>query len=192
MSWRAIIPLKRAGERKTRLAARLSAGKRDRLCLEMFAHVAGTLAACPLIDGISVLSPVLLDDWDGVWLRDEGRGLNTELANARTRLGASRLLVIHADLPWLASEDVAALVEAAEASGAALAPDRHDVGTNAIGLRDGAGFDFRFGPDSLRQHRAQLPDGAIVRRDGLALDIDTPEDFEPLALEPRARVRLPA
>ena len=192
MSWRAIVPLKGAGARKTRLAARLSAMERDQLCLEMFAHVTGTLMACPRIGGVCVLSPVRPDGWTGAWLRDGGQGLNTELTRARARLGAARILVIHADLPWLASEDVATLVEAAEASGAALAPDRHDQGTNAIGLRDGAGFDFRFGPDSLRLHREQLPDGAIVRRDGLALDIDTPEDFEPLAREPRARVRLPA
>jgi len=192
MSWQAIIPLKGAGERKTRLAARLTAAERDRLCLEMFSHVAGTLATCPLIDGITVLSPVRPDDWDGAWSRDEARGLNTELADARARLGASRILVIHADLPGLAREDVTALVEAAEASGAALAPDRHDQGTNAIGLRDGAPFDFRFGPDSLRRHRTQLPGGAIVRRDGLARDIDTPEDFERLARRPRERARLPA
>jgi 2-phospho-L-lactate guanylyltransferase len=190
MTWRAIVPLKAAGARKTRLAARLSAAERDRLCLEMFAHVIATLAACPLIGGIDVLSPVRPDGWEGAWLRDGGRGLNAELAGARARLGGSRILVVHADLPWLAGADIAALVEAAEARGAALAPDRHDQGTNAIALRDDAAFDFRFGPGSLRLHRARLADYAIVRRDGLARDVDTPEDLEERA--PTARARLPA
>lgn len=192
MSWRAIIPLKRAGQRKTRLSARLSATERDQLCLEMFAHVAGTVAGCPLVGGVCVLSPIRPDGWNGAWLQDEGSGLNAELTSAHVRLGGSRILVIHADLPWLAVDDVAALVEAAEASGAALAPDRHDQGTNGIGLRDGAAFDFRFGPGSLRLHRAQLPDATIVSRKGLALDIDTPDDLERLTGESMARAGLPA
>jgi 2-phospho-L-lactate guanylyltransferase len=192
MTWRAIIPLKQAGARKTRLAARLSAAERDRLCLEMFAHVARTLAACPAIGGVCVLSPVRPDGWSGAWLRDAGRGLNAELAGARERLGGARVLVIHADLPWLAREDVAAMVEAAEAAGAALAPDHHDQGTNAVGLRDETAFDFRFGPGSLGLHRVQRPGAAIVRRDGLARDVDTPEDLEPLARGLMGRAPLPA
>ena len=62
--------------------------------------------------------------------------------------------------------------------GAALAADRHGLGTNAVALRAGIPFTFHFGPASLAAHRAAAPAGArIVTTPGLGLDVDTPEDW---------------
>lgn len=179
MSWTAVIPLKRAAERKRRLAGRLSPTQRAALAARLFVDVAAELRRVPRLRNLVVLSPDVPERWMGGWVEDRGRGLNAELEAARDRLRAPRLLVIHADLPLLRAAEVEELLSAAEAAGLALAPDRHDTGTNALAIADGRPFAFRFGCESLARHLAQA-DGCcrVVRRPGLALDLDTPEDLD--------------
>jgi len=179
MAWTAVIPLKAEGERKTRLAERLSGPERTRLSRRLFDHVAAVLARTPGISRVVVLSAAPLPDWGGDWVADLGRGLNSELAAARDRLSQGPFLIIHADLPLLAPDEVRVLLEAAEQSGMALAPDRHGGGTNALAVWDGRPLAFCFGPGSFAQHLAQARDEvAVVERLGLALDLDTPDDLD--------------
>jgi 2-phospho-L-lactate guanylyltransferase len=175
--WAAIVPLKTAGDRKTRLSDRLSAEERAALSQHMFAHVVEVLETHPRIASIAVLSDQRPEQWTGAWILDEARGLNAELEAARVRAGETGLLILHADLPLLEPADIDALIGAAEAQGVAIAPDRHGSGTNALALLPGAPIAFRFGPDSFRLHRAQAPDSMVVERQGLALDLDTPGDL---------------
>ena len=87
-------------------------------------------------------------------------------------------MVLHSDLPLLAVPDVTRLIESAESSGLAIAPDRHGSGTNAIAIADQRLFDFSFGADSYRLHRQQAgPGWRLVASPGLAIDIDTPDDL---------------
>jgi 2-phospho-L-lactate guanylyltransferase len=174
--WVAIVPLKTAGDRKTRLAERLSAEERAALSRRMFAHVVDVLKANPRIK-VVVLSYQRPDGWDGAWVADAGRGLNGELEAARAALGQTGLLVLHADLPLLESADVDALLTGAERQEIAIAPDRHGSGTNGLALMPGARIAFRFGPDSFRLHREQAARGAVVERPGFGLDLDTPDDL---------------
>jgi 2-phospho-L-lactate guanylyltransferase len=174
--WIAIVPLKTAGDRKTRLADRLSAQERTALSKRMFAHVVGVLEGNPRIE-VVVLSDQRPDGWDGAWIADEGRGLNAELEAARASLTQAALLVLHADLPLLERADVDALIAAAEGQRVAIAPDRHGSGTNGLALMPGARIAFRFGPDSFRLHRTQVPASAVVERPGFGLDLDTPDDL---------------
>jgi 2-phospho-L-lactate/phosphoenolpyruvate guanylyltransferase len=178
LTWHAIIPLKSRGERKTRLAARLSEVERHALTETMFAHVAAVVRATPGITAITVLSDALPPGWDGALATDKGRGLNSELAELTEQLGGDPLLIIHADLPLLCEADVAAMLDAAQ-RGSAIAPDRHASGTNALALRYPTSFTFAFGPDSFARHRmAAGGDAQIVQRRGLAFDIDTPADLD--------------
>lgn len=173
MNWTAIVPLKSGAERKTRLSERLTAAERLALSDRLAAHVLAALAQAGL--AARVLSPVA---WPGLpWEPDTGAGLNAELDRIRAALGSGPLLAIHADLPLVTAVDIGALIAAAEGQGAAIAPDRADAGTNAIALAGGEPFGFAFGEGSFARHRASLPGAAIVRRAGLALDIDTPADL---------------
>lgn len=177
MRWAAVVPLKAGVERKSRLASLLDADARAVLADRMAAHVLARLAEA----GVEawVLAPVRPAVCvEGRWLRDEAQGINAELERCRAMLDGMGLLVIHPDLPLLAVDDIAALTEAAERCGAAIAPDRHGTGTNAIALADGRPLAFAFGPGSFVNHRAGLPAAAIVNRSGLALDVDTPADLE--------------
>jgi 2-phospho-L-lactate/phosphoenolpyruvate guanylyltransferase len=185
MKWLAIVPLNFGGHGKTRLAARLSAAQRGALIDRMARRVLRQLSMTPSIERIRVLSPVRPPFAADVWIRDAGRGLNAELVEARGQLSSPPTVFIHADLPFLAAHEVQALLEAAERSGAALAPDRREEGTNALALIGAAAFTPAFGRDSFSAHRGLLPDAAVVRSPGISFDIDAPEDLElALANEP--------
>lgn len=176
MTWTAIVPLKRGAERKTRLAGRLSPLERAMLSDRMALHVIACLQACSAIERVVCLAPSGIGHVE-LW-PDEGRGLNIELGHARARLGTGAMLVIHGDLPLLGSDDIDQLVESA-AGGIAIAPDRHGTGTNAVAIDADVPFSFHFGADSFAAHRqAAGGDLRIVRRVGLGLDIDTPEDLD--------------
>jgi 2-phospho-L-lactate guanylyltransferase len=178
MSWTALVPLKPPALGKSRLSLCLSPGDRAALSRHLFERTIATLRDVPAIHAIHLLSAEPFFGWTGGWIRDEGRGLNQEIAAARDGLAPTRLLTVHADLPLLAIADVAAMLDRAETLGCAIAADRHGKGTNAVALPPAADFDFAFGPDSLAKHLAQAAAGARIDRRGLALDCDTPRDLD--------------
>lgn len=151
----------------------------------MLGHVVQTLRDTPGIDRIAVVSPEHGDlPGNIVALADPGRGLNHALMRAAEEArhrGATRILVVHADLPLLRSSEVATLIEAAESTGFAVAPDRGGTGTNAMCLSSLPRFRFRFGHESLRRHLAEAArhgiSPVIVRSPGLAFDVDQIADL---------------
>ena len=100
--------------------------------------------------------------------------------------GYRELLLVMADLPYLAADDVAALIEAGRQSAVVIA-EAKDGGTNALLLRPPTvlAFAFATGQPSASRHahqaRAAGIEPVIVRRPGLARDIDTPADLAALA-----------
>jgi 2-phospho-L-lactate/phosphoenolpyruvate guanylyltransferase len=177
VTWTAIVPIKPAATRKTRLAT-LDPAMRVALTERMLAHVLRVTGDHAAIARVLVLSrdPVGRSGW----LEDQGRGLNRELQAVRGRFG--NVLVVHADLPFLHGDDLAALIDAAHRCRAAIARDKTGSGTNAVALTAGCDIAFAFGADSLRRHHRQYPAGAIVDRPGLAQDIDTPDDLHACAM----------
>ena len=174
--WTALVPLKGGIDRKSRLSAILDQNERAALSDYMMAGVVDCLGSCPEIGRIILLSarcPTEEHDWRA----DQGRGLNAEIQAAREDI-AGPMLVIHADLPLSSGDDIRCLLEAAKKAGLALAPDRHGEGTNAIALAGPSPFQFSFGVGSFAAHKAIAVNGAIVVRDGLGIDVDTPEDLE--------------
>jgi 2-phospho-L-lactate guanylyltransferase len=178
MRWTAIIPLKLSEDRKSRLAPLLSREDRRQLGDQMAHHVIAELRSVAAIDDIIMLSPRPLPDWPVRHVADQGRGLNAELDEVALAI-PNRLLVIHGDLPLASSEDIKTLINAAEANGSAIAPDRHEQGTNALALSHmPPGFSFAFGANSFALHSERLSETlAIVRREGLTCDVDTPDDL---------------
>ncbi len=175
MRWTALVPIKAAPARKSRLATHLSAADRTELSEAMLAQVVGRLHDCPEVGRVIVLSPLPVGD---DWVRDGGRGLNEELAQACSARVSGPLMVIHADLPLLTVADVDTLLTAAVASGRAIAPDRHLAGTNAVAVADGSALAWCFGAASFARHRRALASGhAVVERTGLMLDCDTYDDL---------------
>lgn len=178
MSFTAIVPIKAGSKRKSRLAPHFAASARKRIADALAAHVLETLAQAGCVDHIIVVSPKQREGPLIEWRADIGRGLNAELEAALAQISGD-VAILHADLAMLSVADIEALCEAAHADGAAIAPDRFEQGTNALALKAGRRLPLAFGPDSFRRHIAALgPAHAVICRPGLALDIDTSEDFD--------------
>ena len=94
-------------------------------------------------------------------------------------------LVLLADLPLLAVDDIEAMLDMAGPERLVLAPDRHGQGTNALITDLADGFEPAFGEGSLADHRQQaLRRGWSVgeyNSPGTALDLDTPDDLDEYA-----------
>lgn len=178
MSFTAFVPIKAGTERKSRLAPGFAAAARQRIAEAMAAHVLETLAQAGCVHRIIVVSPERRAGPKIEWRADLGRGLNAELEAALAQESGD-VALLHADLALLSVADVEALCSAAAASGAAIAPDRVEQGTNALALKAGRRPPLAFGPRSFQRHIAALGLAhAIVHSPGLALDIDTSEDFD--------------
>ena len=69
-----------------------------------------------------------------------------------------------------------------------IAPDQRGIGTNGLYLPTALDFRCRFGAGSRARHEAEAQrlgiEPAIVRRPGLALDLDTPADLRSLGGAP--------
>ena len=196
----AVVPFKGRHGSKRRLAALLDEQERASLGRAMLADVVGALVRCSAVDRVLVVTAdpdTARDDPKVTWLMEpavttptgEGSGLNAALWWAQglaVRAGVARLLIVLADLPLLKSGDVERLLDVGSSGGTegpfvGIAPDGALTGTNALLLRPPAILEPRFGRDSFHTHVAwagerRLP-YAIVRRPGLALDIDSPGDL---------------
>jgi 2-phospho-L-lactate/phosphoenolpyruvate guanylyltransferase len=168
-----VVPMKALDLAKSRLSGMLDAAGRQALTRQMADHVLATLREAGL--EVRVASA------------DEGTGdLNADVTAAARRVqdeGARELLLVMADLPYLA--DIAAMIEAGHTSDVVIA-EAKDGGTNALLLRPPTVLKFAFttGRPSAQFHadhaRSVGIAPAIVRRPGLARDIDTPDDLKSL------------
>jgi 2-phospho-L-lactate guanylyltransferase len=195
MSCWALVPVRARSAGKQRLTPALDDAARARLVNLMLTHVLGVLHGCPEIGGVLVMTP----DRDGLppgalTLADETPEMNRSLMKALGTLaarGATRVAVILADLPDLGAADVSALVSAGADRPVALAPDHAGLGTNAACVALGTQFHFQFGTASLARHVAEAQrlglGSVLVRRPGLAFDVDAPADLERLRARGEAR-----
>ena len=188
----AVVPVKNPALGKTRLAPVLDEGGRRALCQFLAKH---TLHACAAAFGaqrtivVTAAADVALHAVQaGVQLVPEGVGsddLNAAIALgiARARLdGADAVLVVPADLVLVTVAELRAASEAIPvAPGCLLVPDRHESGTNLLGLAPLDEGLLAFGERSLHRHAERaMRAGYRVhfhRSAALALDLDTPEDY---------------
>ena len=186
----AVIPVKPPAEAKRRLSGALDDSAREALVRAMLAGVVAAARGAHGIDRVVLLGPsrhgLEID-----LLADPGGGLNAALRGALGQAmaaGVSRLVILPGDLPQVTATDLSllALVPDGEIG---IAPDRHGTGTNALSLplpatRD---FAFSFGADSFAAHCAEAERLRLgietVHSNGLARDIDLPEDLPDAAAQ---------
>lgn len=194
MSIHAVVPLKPLAQGKRRLARVLSSSQRAELVRVMAHHVVEVLMGIDEIERVSVLTedPALVPA-RCCHIHDPGPELNAAVAHAGRvieSLGGTSMLIVAADLPFLDSEDVHAMLAAGRRCKIVLASDAAGVGTNSLLVSPPASFVPSYGADSLALHLATArslgASVAVVKRDGLACDIDEPADLESLT---RARQR---
>jgi 2-phospho-L-lactate guanylyltransferase len=180
-----VTPIKAPEACKTRLSGAMTDAARRDLVREMLRHVVEAARATPRVE-VRILGPSRHGlTADIPLLADPGGGLNAALAaaaQAAGAAGATRLVVVAADLPRLTRSDLQALVSV-KGEALAVAPDRGESGTNALSLPlpTARAFRFQYGPDSFARHCAEaarlgLP-LQVIRSETLGLDIDQPEDL---------------
>ena len=103
------------------------------------------------------------------------------LAYASSR-GARRVLVLPADVPLTTSSELQSLVQSrGEQAGVTLAPSHDNNGTNGLLLAPPLAIAPCYGPGSYLQHlsraMARRVDVNVVHLEGLARDIDEPDDL---------------
>ena len=185
----AIIPVKPLRAGKSRLAAVLGAEQRAALNKHLFGRVLDATLGTFRPERIVVVTAdtLLLPLMRGQHLHaleDTGAGLNAALSlgsRYAAERGARSIVVLPSDLPTITSDDVKALVAAlGPGPRCVIAPDEQEQGTNALALAPPDPDFFRFGPDSFQAHlEAAKAHGKprILRRPGLANDLDTPDDY---------------
>lgn len=184
----AVVPLNSLQRAKSRLGGVLSPDERMELMVSMLGRVLGALTESGAVEAIAVISPeagaVALPA--GVHMMTQRRqGLNNLLEQGREwayQQGADALMVVFADLPLLAPEDIARIAELGREEGTVvLAPDRRGQGTNVLLSHPVELASFAFGPYSFEKHQAEAREAGaqleIYSSPGTSLDIDTPDDL---------------
>src|SRR5918993_1227685 len=189
----AIVPVKDLEETKSRLSPFLSSKDREVLTLAMLDHVLATLREVDAVEQIGVVSPspralFVAEDEKATALLQESRGLNSALEEGRSWAiseGASSLLVLPADLPYLSASDVRMLTRIPRDERAAvISPDEADEGTNALLMRPADAMPFAFGPGSYETHQRTAKERGlevgIYKHASVSQDVDTLEDLQAL------------
>lgn len=189
----ALVFVKSLAAAKSRLADGLAPEARRALVLAMMEDVCRAAASTPNIADVWVVTPDsavarhaeeigagVLQERDESDLNDAVRFAQEE---ARAR-GWEQLLILPGDLPLMRADDLRAMAKALRASPhAVIAPAWDGRGTNALLIAPPDLLRPSYGADSFALHKYQLAPVApvIVRRDGLARDIDAPADLDLLA-----------
>jgi 2-phospho-L-lactate guanylyltransferase len=196
----AIIPVKPLGAGKSRLAAVLGVEQRAALNKHLFGRVLdATLGVFKPERVVVVTADTLLLSLmrgQGVHaLQDIGGGLNAALGlgcRYSADRGARAVAVLPSDLPKVTADDIKALVTAlGSGPGCVIAPDQQEQGTNALLLAPPQPEFFRFGMESFQAHIEAAKSlgfkARILRRPGLARDLDTPDEYRRYAKEQLAQ-----
>jgi 2-phospho-L-lactate guanylyltransferase len=186
----AVVPIKALDQAKSRLALVMGPADRRALVLEMLRHTLSVLRSSDGLRGIVVIGPdlevgeVALAQGAEFLPESGAGGLNGALAQAAASMAvrqAHGMLVIPGDLPQLRHSSIRELVRLALPRGVVIAPDRQELGTNALLVTPPDLIPFCFGPDSFRQHlaaaRAVGVTPIVVRSRDLAMDVDVPKDL---------------
>jgi 2-phospho-L-lactate guanylyltransferase len=129
---------------------------------------------------------------DGAPNLNAALGRATMLARAHAERG---VLVLPADLPHLNHATLQGFIQhGGGLPEVIIAPDRHNVGTNALLVNPAGLIDYFFGPESFDRHcdaarqiNARLE---VVQDPRLGLDLDTPEDLQLVEIFDKQVIRL--
>jgi 2-phospho-L-lactate guanylyltransferase len=184
----AVVPVKRLGLAKQRLAPVLSRHERAELVRTMLRDVLTTLCATPGLSGTIVVTAdpeiaKLAALFDARVVADAAEaGVNTAVTVGLQALDrASAAVVVPADVPFATAADVCAVIGELARCPIVLAPALSDGGTNALAMQRPDLIAPAFGDGSFVAHQRRAYDAglacAVVRTEGLGRDIDCPDDL---------------
>ncbi|HEY5708320.1 MAG TPA: 2-phospho-L-lactate guanylyltransferase [Solirubrobacterales bacterium] len=191
----AVLPVKRFGAAKQRLAAGMGATHRAELAAAMLEDALEAIGAARSIERTVVVTSepraIELASKRGSELvadPEEGGHSAAALAGiARAReLGAECVVLLPIDCPLLDPRELERLLTGMPGRYVAIVPDRHGTGTNALALAPPDAIEPSFGEGSCARHvaaaRAAGSPFGVEEIPSLALDLDTPADVVALTM----------
>ena len=195
-----LVPVKNLSVAKQRLASVLDQASRTKLAQAMLYDVLTALhnwtagAKRPPVAVVSSdpYAVELASEYDFEVIPDPDNPGETGAIELATRVcverGLDSTLVIPADIPLIQAWELEEILKHAPAEGSVLVPAADGRGTNAAFRRPANLFPLRFGNDSFKPHHAAAQATGkpcvILRLQGIAVDVDNPEDLEQLAALP--------
>ncbi len=178
-----LIPIRSFSDSKSRLTSILSPEERTDFIIKC---AKGVILATGTVPTVIVTSDPEVHDFAiglGCYvIKDNGVGLNDVVHNAFEFLrlsGIQHVTIAHGDLPL--ARDLTSVFRRDEFT---IVPDRKHDGTNVMSLPALESFQFSYGPMSFNRHLREaerLKLRITVYEDPkLAMDVDTPEDFQDL------------
>jgi 2-phospho-L-lactate guanylyltransferase len=182
-----LIPVKPFARAKSRLAGVLDGAAREALARRLFGHV--------LRQSLDARADVLVVSRDeealsqarsagAMALRETCEGHNPALAQALLkldRMARAPVLIVSSDLPLLSAQDLRVMLAPPVGVSVMIATDTAGQGTNALYLAHPAILALRFGPGSRAAHEREARRAGlgcrVIRREGLACDLDMPADL---------------
>ena len=196
----AVLPVKRFGAAKQRMAAGISGGQRRDLAEAMVADVLEAIGRARAIERTIVVTgdpiaqglagaagaEVVPDPEDAGHVEAALAGIARAEAD-----GAERVVLLAGDCPLLDPRELDRLLTGVPGSYVGVVPDRHGTGTNALVLRPPGAIVPAFGEGSCERHvglarEAGIPFG-VEELASLGLDLDTPADVIALTRELESR-----
>jgi len=185
----AVLPVKRFGEAKRRLASGVEDERREALVAAMLEDTLEAIGGSRSIERTIVVTgdpraqqivaassaEVLPDP------ADEGHVVAALAGIARAEVdGATCVALLPGDCPLLDPKELDRLLTGIPSSFVAVVPDRHGTGTNALVLSPPDAIQPAFGEGSCARHVAAAREAdipfAVEELPSLALDLDTPAD----------------
>jgi 2-phospho-L-lactate/phosphoenolpyruvate guanylyltransferase len=196
----AVLPVKRFGAAKQRLATGLDGERRRALAAAMVADVLEAIGAARAIERTIVVSgdPVAQELAAGAGAEvvpdpsDTGHVEAALAGIARAEAGgADCVALLPGDCPLLDPRELDRLLTGLPERYVGIVPDRHGTGTNALVLSPPGAIIPAFGEGSRARHVAAARAAGIAfgveELASLGLDLDTPADVVALARELEAR-----
>lgn len=179
----ALLPFKGARGAKRRLAPLLGPEEREALVLAMLRDVLAALTRSPQLAAVLLVSrdaaAASLGREFGIDIFRDGAadlsGAVVEASRHAAAAGAGGTLFVPGDVPLIAPQDIAAIVDGHER--ATLVPDAAGIGTNAAAASPPNAFEYLFDGRSFKPHigaarRAGI-EPRILRLPAFGLDVDT-------------------
>jgi 2-phospho-L-lactate guanylyltransferase len=186
----AILPVKRFGAAKQRLAAGVGKARRAAIVAAMLEDVLEAIEETRLVERTIMVTSepraAELAAAAGVEVvpdPDEGGHSGAALAGvARAHeLGAECCVLLPGDCPLLDPRELERMLTGLPEHYAAIVPDRHGTGTNALALAPPNAIAPAFGEGSCARHVAAAREAevpySVEELPSLALDLDTPADI---------------
>jgi 2-phospho-L-lactate guanylyltransferase len=188
-----LIPFKSLATAKQRLAEALDAEQRSQLAEAMLRDVLAAAAGVrarideAIVTGDRRAQQIALEQGFLVIedKRNESETAAIEMATAwAEENGYDTTIVVPADIPLIAAEELHRVLDAAPAEGAVFVPAYDRRGSNCILRRPASIIPLRFGNDSFLPHCEAMKRAGkelvILEMPGIGLDIDNPHELEML------------